>query len=92
MPGTADGHLSTSSAWHFFKPYHLFAHFVATNRVRDHQEKLAAVEATQCTQVMFVMAGLFTIITGMLPHSLFSKKDTTNPVRWLPENLKTRVK
>ena len=31
--------------------------FIATDRVRDHQGKLAAVEATQSTEILFVIIG-----------------------------------
>lgn len=31
--------------------------FIATDRVRDHQGKLAAVEATQSTEILFVIMG-----------------------------------
>ncbi|CAM4414321.1 multidrug resistance efflux transporter family protein [Paenibacillus tarimensis] len=41
--------------------------FIATDRVRNDQGKLAAVEATQSTQVMFVMAGEVIFLSAPLP-------------------------
>ncbi|PZD95561.1 multidrug resistance efflux transporter family protein [Paenibacillus sambharensis] len=41
--------------------------FIATDRVRNDQGKLAAVEATQSTQVMFVMAGEVIFLAAPLP-------------------------
>ncbi|WP_202078818.1 multidrug resistance efflux transporter family protein [Caldalkalibacillus salinus] len=44
--------------------------FIATDRVRDHQGKLAAVEATQSTQVVFVIIGEVLLLSSPLPHGL----------------------
>ncbi len=44
--------------------------FIATDRVRDHQGKLAAVEATQSTQVLFVVVGEVLLLTTPLPSGL----------------------
>ncbi|MFD2445555.1 multidrug resistance efflux transporter family protein [Bacillus sp. CGMCC 1.16607] len=44
--------------------------FIATDRVRNHQGKLAAVEATQSTQVLFVMIGEIFLLSSPLPTSL----------------------
>ncbi|WP_227935444.1 DMT family transporter [Alkalihalobacillus deserti] len=44
--------------------------FIATERVREHQGKLAAVEATQSTQVLFVMIGEVLILSTPLPNGL----------------------
>ncbi|WP_096434973.1 DMT family transporter [Alteribacter populi] len=69
--------------------------FIATDRVRNHQGKLAAVEATQSTQVLFVItgevvllstplptglatAGILFLILGILLHSYYTKKITSN--------------
>ncbi|KIL51423.1 hypothetical protein KP77_09350 [Jeotgalibacillus alimentarius] len=41
--------------------------FIATNSVRQDQGKLAAVEATQATQVLFVIAGEALILSSPLP-------------------------
>jgi drug/metabolite transporter (DMT)-like permease len=42
--------------------------FVATDLVRDSQEKLAAVEATQSTQVFFVLIGEVLLLSTPLPN------------------------
>lgn len=42
--------------------------FIATNRVRNHQGKLAAVEATQSSQVLFVMMGEIMLFSTPLPN------------------------
>ncbi|MFX3673043.1 MAG: multidrug resistance efflux transporter family protein [Paenisporosarcina sp.] len=42
--------------------------FMATDRVRDHQGKLAAVEATQATQILFVIAGEMMLLGVPLPE------------------------
>lgn len=44
--------------------------FIATDRVRTHQGKLAAVEATQSTQVFFVMFGEILLLSTPLPSGL----------------------
>lgn len=44
--------------------------FIATDRVRDHQGKLASVEATQSTQVLFVIIGEVLILSSPLPVGL----------------------
>ncbi|MCP3027488.1 multidrug resistance efflux transporter family protein [Halobacillus sp. A5] len=44
--------------------------FIATDRVRTHQGKLAAVEATQSTQVLFVMLGEVVLLSTPLPGGL----------------------
>jgi drug/metabolite transporter (DMT)-like permease len=44
--------------------------FIATNRVREHQGKLAAVEATQSTQVLFVMIGEVILLSTPLPSGV----------------------
>jgi hypothetical protein len=44
--------------------------FLATNRVRHHQGKLASVEATQSTQVLFVMAGEIVLLSSPLPDGI----------------------
>ncbi|KON83828.1 membrane protein [Rossellomorea marisflavi] len=44
--------------------------FIATNRVRHHQGKLASVEATQSTQVLFVMAGEAIFLSSPLPTGI----------------------
>jgi hypothetical protein len=44
--------------------------FIATNRVREHQGKLAAVEATQSTQVLFVIIGEVLLLSTPLPSGL----------------------
>ncbi|MBF0707943.1 multidrug resistance efflux transporter family protein [Alkalihalobacillus hwajinpoensis] len=41
--------------------------FIATDRVRLHQGKLASVEATQSTQVLFVIAGEGLLLSSPLP-------------------------
>ncbi|WP_347551133.1 multidrug resistance efflux transporter family protein [Pseudalkalibacillus hwajinpoensis] len=46
--------------------------FIATDRVRNHQVKLAAVEATQSTQVLFVIAGEAVLLSSPLPGSVAS--------------------
>ncbi|TDL32753.1 multidrug resistance efflux transporter family protein [Jeotgalibacillus sp. S-D1] len=46
--------------------------FIATNRVRHHQGKLATVEATQSTQVLFVIAGEALLMTAPLPTGVAS--------------------
>lgn len=42
--------------------------FMATDRVRDHQGKLAAVEATQAIQILFVIAGEMMLLNVPLPE------------------------
>jgi hypothetical protein len=42
--------------------------FMATDRVRDHQGKLAAVEATQAIQILFVIAGEMMLLKVPLPE------------------------
>lgn len=44
--------------------------FIATDRVRKSQEKLAAVEATQSTQVLFVLIGEAILLSTPLPNGL----------------------
>jgi drug/metabolite transporter (DMT)-like permease len=44
--------------------------FIATDRVREHQGKLAAVEATQSTQVLFVMIGEVILLSIPLPSGV----------------------
>lgn len=44
--------------------------FVATDRVREHQGKLAAVEATQSTQVLFVILGEIVFLSTPLPQGI----------------------
>ncbi|WP_078555207.1 multidrug resistance efflux transporter family protein [Bacillus alkalicellulosilyticus] len=44
--------------------------FIATDRVRGNQGKLAAVEATQSTQVLFVMIGEVVLLSSPLPNGL----------------------
>jgi drug/metabolite transporter (DMT)-like permease len=44
--------------------------FFATDRVRDNQSKLAAVEATQSTQVLFVMIGEVLLFSTALPNTM----------------------
>ncbi|MFC0560195.1 DMT family transporter [Halalkalibacter alkalisediminis] len=44
--------------------------FIATDRVREHQGKLAAVEATQSTQVLFVIIGEVLLLSTPLPNGL----------------------
>jgi drug/metabolite transporter (DMT)-like permease len=44
--------------------------FIATDRVRGNQNKLAAVEATQSTQVLFVMLGEMLLFTIPIPPNL----------------------
>ncbi|MCP8617554.1 DMT family transporter [Salirhabdus salicampi] len=44
--------------------------FIATDRVKDNQGKLAAVEATQSTQVLFVMIGEVLILSTPIPSDL----------------------
>jgi len=46
--------------------------FIATNRVRSHQGKLATVEATQSTQVLFVIAGEAILFSTPLPTGIAS--------------------
>ncbi|MFJ8065485.1 multidrug resistance efflux transporter family protein [Psychrobacillus sp. NPDC096426] len=41
--------------------------FMATDRVRDHQGKLAAVEATQSTEILFVIVGEMIVLHIPLP-------------------------
>lgn len=41
--------------------------FIATDRVRDNQGKLAAVEATQSTEVLFVIIGEMVLLSVPLP-------------------------
>jgi drug/metabolite transporter (DMT)-like permease len=41
--------------------------FLATDRVSNHQGKLASVEATQSTQVLFVMIGEIVLLSAPLP-------------------------
>lgn len=42
--------------------------FMATDRVRDHQGKLAAVEATQSIQILFVIAGEMLLLDVPFPE------------------------
>ena len=44
--------------------------FIATDRVRLNQEKLASVEATQSTQVLFVIAGEAWLLSSPLPNTI----------------------
>lgn len=44
--------------------------FIATDRVRTNQGKLAAVEATQSTQVVFVIVGEIILLSTPLPSGL----------------------
>ena len=44
--------------------------FLATDRVRDHQGKLAAVEATQATQILFVIVGEMMLLGVPLPEPI----------------------
>ncbi|MFE6166665.1 DMT family transporter [Viridibacillus arvi] len=44
--------------------------FIATDRVRNNQGKLAAVEATQSTEILFVIAGEMIILGIPLPDTL----------------------
>lgn len=44
--------------------------FMATDRVRNHQGKLAAVEATQSTEILFVIAGEMIILHIPLPEPI----------------------
>ncbi|KOO49873.1 DMT family transporter [Viridibacillus arvi] len=44
--------------------------FIATDRVRNNQGKLAAVEATQSTEILFVIAGEMIILGIPLPEPL----------------------
>jgi drug/metabolite transporter (DMT)-like permease len=44
--------------------------FIATDRVRDNHDKLAAVEATQSTQVIFVIVGEVILLSTPLPSTL----------------------
>ncbi|WP_273849892.1 DMT family transporter [Guptibacillus spartinae] len=44
--------------------------FIATDRVRLNQAKLASVEATQSTQVLFVIAGEGLLLSSPLPNSI----------------------
>jgi len=44
--------------------------FMATDRVRDNQGKLAAVEATQAIQILFVIAGEMMLIGVPLPEPI----------------------
>jgi hypothetical protein len=44
--------------------------FIATDRVRDNHDKLAAVEATQSTQVIFVIVGEVFLLSTPLPSTL----------------------
>jgi drug/metabolite transporter (DMT)-like permease len=44
--------------------------FIATDRVRDNHDKLAAVEATQSTQVIFVIVGEVLLLSTPLPSTL----------------------
>ncbi len=46
--------------------------FIATNSVRHDQGKLAAVEATQATQVLFVIAGEAVLLSSPLPSGVAS--------------------
>jgi drug/metabolite transporter (DMT)-like permease len=43
--------------------------FIATNRVRDDHGKLASVEATQSTQVFFVIIGEVLLLSSPLPNT-----------------------
>ncbi|MCA0987174.1 DMT family transporter [Guptibacillus algicola] len=44
--------------------------FIATNRVKHHQGKLATVEATQSTQILFVIAGETALLASPLPSGV----------------------
>lgn len=44
--------------------------FIATDRVRDHQGKLAAVEATQSTEILFVIIGEVLLLGIAFPNPL----------------------
>jgi drug/metabolite transporter (DMT)-like permease len=44
--------------------------FLATNRVRDDHSKLASVEATQSTQVFFVIIGEVLLLSSPLPNTV----------------------
>ncbi|WP_078381068.1 DMT family transporter [Sutcliffiella halmapala] len=44
--------------------------FLATDRVRDNHGKLASVEATQSTQVIFVLIGEVLLLSSLLPSAL----------------------
>ncbi|MCA0970861.1 multidrug resistance efflux transporter family protein [Halobacillus litoralis] len=44
--------------------------FIATNRVKDNQGKLGAVEATQSMQVLFVIAGEAYLLSSPLPSGI----------------------
>ncbi|PKC52753.1 hypothetical protein RhiirA1_480761 [Rhizophagus irregularis] len=44
--------------------------FIATDRVRDDQGKLAAVEATQSTEVLFVIIGEMLLLSVPLPEPI----------------------
>ncbi|WP_421378448.1 multidrug resistance efflux transporter family protein [Bacillus salacetis] len=44
--------------------------FIATDRVRESQAKLAAVEATQSTQVLFVIIGEVVLLSSPFPDGL----------------------
>lgn len=44
--------------------------FIATDMVRNSQEKLAAVEATQSTQVLFVLMGEIMLLSTPLPNGM----------------------
>ena len=44
--------------------------FIATDRVRNNQGKLAAVEATQSTEVLFAMVGEMILLHVPLPQPI----------------------
>ncbi|WP_108670214.1 multidrug resistance efflux transporter family protein [Peribacillus acanthi] len=44
--------------------------FIATNRVRNHQGKLASVESTQSSQILFVIGGESILLASPLPSGL----------------------
>ncbi|MRX73276.1 multidrug resistance efflux transporter family protein [Bacillus lacus] len=44
--------------------------FMATDRVRDNQSRLASVEATQSAQVVFVLLGEILLLSSPLPNQL----------------------
>lgn len=44
--------------------------FIATDRVRDHQGKLAAVEATQSTEILFVIIGEVLLLGIAFPNPI----------------------
>jgi drug/metabolite transporter (DMT)-like permease len=44
--------------------------FIATDRVKKDQQKLAAVEATQSAQIVFVVAGEVLLLSAPLPNGL----------------------